>query len=185
MTLVFDPDLSLDRRPPLAETARAGVLSPEQLLVLARAIAADASLWRSVARHDPVARWHRRVAATTRYDVWLIGWDRHQGVDLHDHGGSAGAFVVIDGELTETCVDHEDGRGLRTTALGAGDGRAFAAGHVHRVVNVSDAAPATSLHVYSRPLVTMDFYEHLGGGRLERRFTEPALGDRTLRGEIR
>ena len=111
------------------------------------------------------------------FDTWLIGWDSHQGVDLHDHGGSAGAFYVVDGELLETST-RRAGADAYEQRIRAGTARAFGPGHVHRVINPA-AAVATSVHVYSPPLVSMDFYEANGAGALERTHREPALGTRS------
>jgi hypothetical protein len=60
--------------------------------------------------YDATERWHQRIYRDRRVDVWLISWLPTQGTALHDHGGSSGAFTVIDGELTETVVG---GRGPR------------------------------------------------------------------------
>ena len=92
------------------------------------------------------------------YNAWLLGWHTHQGVDLHDHGGSAGALYVVEGELLERSGQLDvDGR-ARETSLAAGTALAFGEGHVHWVVNPTPQV-ATSIHVYSPPLTTMDFYE--------------------------
>jgi hypothetical protein len=66
----------------------------------------------------------------------------------------------------------------------AGTARAFGPSHVHRVVN-SSASVATSIHVYSPPLVTMDFYERDAATAFSRTHTEAALASRIGRGEIR
>ncbi|HEX4530603.1 MAG TPA: cysteine dioxygenase family protein [Acidimicrobiia bacterium] len=159
-------------------------LSPARLLGVVRGLASDPRPWRSLVRHTPGERWFLRLDAQDEFDTWLIGWDSHQGVDLHDHGGSAGAFYVVEGELLETSTraggtdEYDDQR------IAAGTARAFGPGHVHRVVNPS-AAVATSVHVYSPPLVSMDFYEAAGPGPLQRTHREPALGTRSGRGELR
>jgi hypothetical protein len=157
-------------------------LSPAELLGITRELARDHETWRSLAQHTPNERWFTRLAAHDDHDVWLIGWDSYQGVDLHDHGGSSGALYVVEGELLETAPRRE-GVFLQEQHLVAGTARAFGPGHVHRVVNPS-AAPATSVHVYSPPLVTMDFYSS-GGGSLAHTHSEAALGARSGRGELR
>jgi hypothetical protein len=157
-------------------------LSPATLLEITRELARDHETWRSRARHTPRERWFTRLAAHDDHDVWLIGWDSYQGVDLHDHGGSSGALYVVEGELLEMST-HREGVFLQEQHLVAGTARAFGAGHVHRVVNPS-AAVATSIHVYSPPLVTMDFFR-ADGGSLTPTHSEPAFGTRTGRGELR
>lgn len=158
------------------------LLSPAALLEITRELARDSETWRSLARHTPRERWFTRLAAHDDHDVWLIGWDSYQGVDLHDHGGSSGALYVVEGELLETSTRRE-GVFLQEQHLVAGTARAFGAGHVHRVVNPS-AAVATSIHVYSPPLVTMDFFR-ADGGSLAATHSELALGTRSGRGELR
>jgi mannose-6-phosphate isomerase-like protein (cupin superfamily) len=159
-------------------------LSPARLLGVVRGLASDPRPWRSLVRHTPAERWFLRLDAHDEFDCWLIGWDSHQGVDLHDHGGSAGAFYVVEGELLETSTGRGGVDAYGEQRIRAGTARAFGPGHVHRVVNPS-AAVATSLHVYSPPLVSMDFYEAAGGGALQRTHREPALGTRSGRGELR
>ncbi len=159
-------------------------LAPAALLSVVRELARDAETWRALARHDPRERWFLRLATQARFDTWLIGWDAHQGVDLHDHGGSSGALYVVAGELYETS-GRRDGLGpMREQRLVAGSARAFGPSHVHRVVNSSEEV-ATTIHVYSPPLVTMDFYQRDASSALARTHTEPAAGARTGRGEIR
>jgi hypothetical protein len=159
-------------------------LTPAILLGIARDLARHTDTWRSLAQHRPDERWCLRLDAHDDHDTWLIGWDSFQGVDLHDHGGSAGALYVLDGELLELSTGRGGTGRLREQSLTAGTARAFGAGHVHRVVNPS-AAVATSLHVYSPPLVSMDFYVAAAGRQLTRTHREPALGPRSGRGEVR
>jgi hypothetical protein len=162
----------------------ASVLAPAALLGVARELARDAAKWRAVAQHRPDERWFLRIAAHEEFDTWLIGWDAHRGVDLHDHGGSAGALYVVEGELLETSGRRDGAAQFHDQRLTAGTARAFGPGHVHRVANPT-AAVATSLHVYSPPLVSMDFYEADAANTLSRTHREPALGTRSGRGELR
>jgi hypothetical protein len=131
------------------------------LLAVARQHAADPVSWPEPARFDPVERWYRRLAVTEEHEVWLLTWLPGQATDLHDHGGSAGAFVVVAGVLTEETVT---GGRLRPARLEAGHGRRFGARHVHRVGNHGEE-PAISVHVYSPSLRRMTRY-HLDGGQL-------------------
>ena len=159
-------------------------LTPAELLGIARDLANERDRWLALVEHRPDERWFARVVAEDDHDVWLIGWDSFQGVELHDHGGAAGVLYVVDGVLQETSAAR-DGRGrLDDQTLGAGTARAFGADHVHRVVNPS-AHPATSLHVYSPPLVTMDFYRPGPGHELTHVYTEAALAPRSGPSELR
>jgi predicted metal-dependent enzyme (double-stranded beta helix superfamily) len=104
--------------------------------------------------------------------VWLLTWLPGQGTDLHDHGGSAGAFHVLTGSLTEdTVIPGTPSRSIadgpaggpgspaRITAreLGEGAGRRFGTRHIHRITNRS-TRPAISIHVYGPALTTMTRY---------------------------
>lgn len=119
-------------------------------------------------RYDDQERWHLRLYRDRRVDIWLISWLPSQGTQLHDHGGSAGALTVVGGELSEA-VFVPAGRGagsLRERILSDGRSVGFDAAYVHDVSNAS-AAPAASVHAYSRPLTSMTFYD-LQDGRLAR-----------------
>ena len=133
-------------------------LAPAALLAIARELARDASTWRALARHHPDERWFVRLAEHDAYDVWLIGWDSHQGVDLHDHGGSAGALYVVAGELVEHRSNPAGiGRPLRRV-LREFDDRPMPPAHIHEIANES-VTVAASIHVYSPPLAIMHHFE--------------------------
>ena len=168
MTQLVDRPAALDRLPVVDVP-----LAPDRLLEVVRGLARDAETWRALARHDREQRWYVRLATNPRYDAWLIGWHAHQGVDLHDHGGSAGALCVVEGELLETSGRLGTEGGLREKRLTAGTALAFDRGHVHWVVNPTPQV-ATSIHVYSPPLTTMDFYETEADSTFRRLRTEVA-----------
>jgi predicted metal-dependent enzyme (double-stranded beta helix superfamily) len=103
------------------------------------------------------------VARTREFDAWLIAWPRESAAELHDHGGSRGALHVIRGALVET-IPWRDDEGRVTLArreVLAGVTLAFGAGHVHDVSNEA-AEHALSLHVYSPPLTSMNYYDRSG-----------------------
>jgi predicted metal-dependent enzyme (double-stranded beta helix superfamily) len=128
-------------------------------LAIAARYAAAPEEWAVAPRFNPVDRWYHRLAAADDHEVWLLTWLPGQGTDLHDHGGSAGAFLVFGGTLTEDTVAVTPGAPPRITAreLGEGAGRRFGTRHIHRVTNRS-ARPAISIHVYSPALTVMTRY---------------------------
>ena len=130
-------------------------------LAIARDYAAAPTDWPFAPRFNPAQRWSHRLAVTADVEVWLLTWLPGQGTEVHDHGGSAGAFTVVTGELSEQTYT-----GVRpeTALFAASGGRRFGAHHVHRVVNQS-RIPAVSVHVYSPALMTMTRYR-LEGDRL-------------------
>jgi len=136
-------------------------LNPIQLLDYVRFVAADVLAGNyPFIEFDPATRWHQRIFRDRRVDVWLISWLPSQGTQLHDHGGSAGAFAVVSGELNEAVYT---GSGeLRERVHHAGMGVGFGARHVHDVRNTA-SRPAVSVHAYSRPLASMTFWDVDGG----------------------
>jgi quercetin dioxygenase-like cupin family protein len=106
--------------------------------------------------NEPNERRYQRVLATSVYEVWVICWPSGGSLDLHDHGGSAGAFSVVSGQLHETTIV-ADATVTRTYA--AGETASFDASRVHAVVNRGSDV-ATSVHVYSPPLSSMVDYEN-------------------------
>jgi mannose-6-phosphate isomerase-like protein (cupin superfamily) len=130
-------------------------LSVEMLEDLACGVAAAEPYWRQHVVHDRFERQPVRLLATDLYEVWVIGWAQGQGVELHDHGESAGCLVVVEGELTEEVVHN----GIKErVALPTGSVRDLPVGVVHEVSN-RRAAPATSIHVYSPPLTLMNRFD--------------------------
>jgi len=91
----------------------------------------------------------------------VISWLPGQSTGFHDHGESAGAFVVATGVLEE----HRPGE--QPIVISPGKPRSFSSDYAHDVRNVS-LAPAVSIHAYSPPLREMNEYE-LEGSRLNPR----------------
>jgi hypothetical protein len=132
-------------------------LSPRLLAVIALDYAASATLSR-VSPPGPDERLFERVHLGPHFDIWLIRWGAGSGTALHDHGGSAGAFVVVDGRLVEHMPNPAgSGRRLRRD-LRPLDSRPMSPSHIHTVANESPT-PAASVHVYSPPLVAMQHYD--------------------------
>lgn len=129
-------------------------LAPALLRDIAEGLAAAEDLWRPHAHHDPTGRRPVRLLAADRWEAWVIGWTAGQGVDLHDHGGSAGALVVVEGTLVE--ASPRSGRVVHTT-LSAGSGLDLPPSTVHDVVAPGPQV-ATSIHVYSPPLSAMTYF---------------------------
>jgi len=127
--------------------------------------AANPHDWPVAPRFNPMDRWYHRIAVAPDHEAWLLTWLPGQGTDLHDHGGSSGAFTVLSGSLTEDTV--VAGAPARITAreLGEGAGRRFGPRHIHRITNRS-SRPAISVHVYGPALTTMTRYR-IGSGGLE------------------
>ena len=153
-------------------------LTLDELTAWTRRIADEVRRGEHEVHTDDDHRWHVRVHCDDQVDVWLISWTTDQGTELHDHGGSAGAFTVVQGRLTETAwsggvAPAADGArsrrpgGLTDLVRTAGETSAFGAHYVHDVRNL-DEEVAVSVHAYSPPLSRMHYYD-VDADRLVRR----------------
>lgn len=106
-----------------------------------------------------------RLLVTEQYEVWLIAWAPAGGLQLHDHGGSAGAIHVARGRLAETFVDPGGDTELRVRSVAAGAGVTVPATRVHEVWNPGPER-ALSVHVYSPRLTSMTFFDRNADGSL-------------------
>ncbi len=133
--------------------------------VIVRQLAHATELWWPKVRRADGRRWCEPLLATGDFEAWLLGWPVGEGIELHDHGSSSGALVVLEGRLSETYLDagHWAGPGsrawLRHRLLAEGDLVSFGPDHIHDVVN-GGLRQALSLHVYSPRLRSMTFYEN-------------------------
>ena len=104
--------------------------------------------WVARVRLDPEGRWYERIHLSDIYEVWLISWLPGQSTGFHDHGGSAGAFGTVWGELDE-CVVRPVGaekavREAVVDRVAAGAVRSFGPRYVHDVRNTSATSVAVS-----------------------------------------
>jgi cysteine dioxygenase type I len=136
-------------------------LSIAELRAVVERYAADVRSGRFVPAFQTDERWHVRIHQDDDVDVWLISWTTEQGTELHDHGGSSGAFTVVEGELNEYVWRGHgaDGHGLLVNHVRRErDVVAFGADYVHDVRNHLEA-PAVSVHAYSPPIRLMGYYD--------------------------
>lgn len=106
-------------------------------------------------------RWHVRIHQDADVDVWLISWTTEQGTELHDHGGSGGAFSVVSGAVEEyvwSGADPDATGSLERRHRVAGETVAFGSAYVHDVRNHS-VVPAVTVHAYSPPIRLMHYYD--------------------------
>jgi Cysteine dioxygenase type I len=128
--------------------------APDVLGAIAAGLAAVTEPWELSVGELPTDRRYRRLLATPVYEAWVIRWPSGESLDPHDHGGSAGAFSVVSGELEEATFEG-DTTVVRTFT--PGQTSHFRASQVHAIVN-RGAVAATSVHVYSPPLSSMTYY---------------------------
>jgi len=132
-------------------------LSLAELVEWTTSVADDVRAGLYDVRADTENRWHVRLLCSAEVDLWLISWTAEQGTQLHDHGGSAGAFTVVEGRLEEAVW--KSGRGeLDDREHSAGDTVVFGEHYVHDVRNMREET-AVSVHAYSPPLSSMRYYD--------------------------
>lgn len=142
-----------------------GSADPRWLAWAAVRLAAAVGPWAQQVGPPPAERTYLPLLRSAEVEAWLIYWPTGGRLQLHDHGGAAGALRVIEGELREQYVDGH--RGVAERWLAASQGIAFGRNYVHDVANHTGTG-ATSVHVYAPPTASMSFYRLSGGGRLER-----------------
>ena len=141
------------------------------LAAVAEAWAEQPALWRRLIHPDARERWVAPLLVNEHSEVWLQGWPVGEHIELHDHGGAAGAICVVEGQLTETYAPGPEATRLRRRRLGLGAVAAFGPDHIHDVVNTG-STQALSIQVYTPRLVTMTYYAFHGRHGLEAVRTE-------------
>lgn len=119
-------------------------------------VARDRARWAPLLRYDPVERFATLVDATDDVEIWLLSWLPGQHTDLHDHAGSAGAFTIVSGVLTERVIRD---RTEVTHPVTVGQTRVFGPRYVHQVRNAGPD-PAVSIHVYRPERAGMTIYRY-------------------------
>jgi len=117
----------------------------------------------------PTERTYDLLHSNDLFEVWVIHWPQGGHLELHDHGGSSGAFWVVDGTLEECHFrpGRDHGR-FAHRCHAASSGVGFDARYVHDVVN-GGQTPATSVHAYSPPMTSMNFYRCEGASLVAER----------------
>ncbi|WP_033291934.1 cysteine dioxygenase [Amycolatopsis jejuensis] len=163
-TSIVRPDVEIHPRltdpllPDLLHPARL-LWTPRELADLTRTVTTElTSGLREILRFDEDQRWWARLALTDGVELWLLSWLPGQQTKPHDHGGAAGSFTVLQGELGEE-YRYPGGPVRRRTHV-AGQGIGFGAGRAHQVTGIG-AEPAASVHAYSPPLVPTREYTTL------------------------
>jgi quercetin dioxygenase-like cupin family protein len=92
--------------------------------------------------------WQVPLLLTDDVEFWLLGWPAGQATPAHDHGGAAVALTVVEGALTEECLDPTMWTTGRRTTWRAGQTTAFPPDHVH-VLGAAGDRPAVAVHAWS------------------------------------
>jgi Cysteine dioxygenase type I len=107
---------------------------------------------------DPQAPRSVRLLATAFYDVWLITWPDRSGLEAHDHGHVRSVMHVVVGELIEVFADRVKPRDPAVRMLRQGSLTPADPSVVHSLTNRS-GVDATTLHVYSPPLIDVTYFD--------------------------
>ncbi len=161
-TFVPDTSLSANSAPFKFRTGHPGTpLTVSDLARLVSAVAAAPEFWQPTLHiPDPGAdRWWTRLHASSAVDVWLLAWLPGHTTQLHDHGPSAAAFTVVQGQLAEVRARPEGTRRFYVRTAGTVTGIAPAVRHD---VTGTGTEPAVSIHAYSPPLTEMNYYGAAG-----------------------
>jgi quercetin dioxygenase-like cupin family protein len=101
------------------------------------------------------AAWSVPLLVTPDVEAWLLGWPAGLVTPAHDHGGATVAVTVIEGSLSEECLDPTIWTTGRRTTWRAGATTLFPAGHVHLLGAAGDR-PAVAVHAWSGPAGSAD-----------------------------
>ena len=96
----------------------------------------------------PTGAWHVPLLLADDLEVWLLGWPAGQATPAHDHGGATVALTVVEGALTEECLDPTMWTTGRRTTWRAGQTAVFPPDHVHLLGAAGDR-PAVAVHAWS------------------------------------
>ncbi|WP_141324904.1 cysteine dioxygenase family protein [Myxococcus sp. AB025B] len=120
----------------------------------------DWGLLGSLVRFDDARYVRRTLAKTDACELLLVCWRPGQGSLVHDHGGSAGVSLLVQGSLDETRYDWAGDRLLPAVVERAREGDLLleASDTIHRVHN-SSRRGAVSLHLYAPPMEGMTPYD--------------------------
>jgi hypothetical protein len=141
-----------DRARIVAEEARcrkaAGTTVDSDWLAEAAAWLAEAApTWVPLTGRVPTRRTWRDLTLSADLQVRLQCWPPGSGLSFHDHGGAAGAVVVLDGRLEEAFAPRPE-EAVTRRLLPAGSTSAFGPEYVHAMANL-DAAVVTTINVYA------------------------------------
>ncbi len=123
-----------------------GLLSPDELEVVAREIGTRTDIWEPLVRTDAVNRRYELVYEDDRMDAWILSWMPGQGTGFHDHYISGVGLCVAKGSVREDLMVY--GTEHQSRQLRAGDSRQGGPGYIHRVSH-DEGEPAVTVHVYS------------------------------------
>ena len=94
--------------------------------------------------------WSVPLLVAPEAEAWLLGWPAGLVTTAHDHGDATVAVSVVEGALSEECLDPTIWTTGRRTTWRAGATTVFPPGHVHLLGAAGDR-PAVAGHAWSGP----------------------------------
>src|SRR5215207_9659208 len=94
--------------------------------------------------------WSVPLLVTPDAEAWLLGWPAGLVTTAHHHGAATVAVSVVEGALSEECLDPTIWTTGRRTTWRAGATTVFPPGHVHLLGAAGDQ-PAVAVHAWSGP----------------------------------
>jgi quercetin dioxygenase-like cupin family protein len=122
-------------------------LDPGRLADLATRLAGELQAGGGAPGRPPGA-WQVPLLLAPDIAAWLLGWPAGFVTPAHDHGGSTVALTVLEGALTEECLDPTIWTTCRRTTWRAGATTVFPSGHVH-VLGATGDRPAVAVHAFT------------------------------------
>ena len=110
---------------------------PAELLQLTAHLALEAQ---PVAEPDD-RPWSVPLLVTPEAEAWLLGWPAGLVTTAHGHGDATVAVSVVEGALSEECLDPTIWTTGRRTTWRAGATTVFSPGHVH-LLGAAGRSPA-------------------------------------------
>ena len=103
---------------------------------------------RVVPGSPPDRPWSIPLLITPEAEAWLLGWPAGLVTAPHTHRGTGAALTVVEGSLSEECLDPTIWTTGRRTTWKAGASTLFPAGHVHLLGAAGDR-PAVAVHAWN------------------------------------
>ncbi len=108
-------------------------------------------------------KYARNLIARSSYsELLMLCWRSGQRTPIHDHGGSHGVVMVVEGQLTETMFERAPEGHVRpynTFKWGPGAVTGADIPDIHQLLNLQPTTrDMVSLHCYSPPLSVLNTY---------------------------
>jgi quercetin dioxygenase-like cupin family protein len=103
----------------------------------------------------PERAWSVPLLVTPAVEAWLFAWPAGLVTPAHGHRRAAEAVTVVEGSLSEECLDPTIWTTGRRTTWRAGASTLFPSGHVHLLGAAGDR-PALAVHAWSGPAGSAD-----------------------------